>query len=138
MNKLIILFFFSFASCTTFSKYSKNTKIQSCEEKKSLCVINDRLGLRYKTFGGFHFANTLKEYRKMKVRNKPNFKNIIVYGRSKILDGDYYLLLNNEKYSGNFQFRDTIINNQKITIALSKNINYKSNTDFLLNFNQNK
>lgn len=138
MNKLIILFFFSFASCTTFSKYSKITKIQSCEEIKSLCVINDRLGIQYKTFGGFQFANTLKEYRKMKVRNKPNFKNIIVYGHSKILDGDYYLLLNNEKYSGNFQFKDTIINNQKITIALSKNINYKSNTDFLLNFNQNK
>lgn len=138
MNKLVILFLFSFTSCTTFSKFSKITRIQSCDQNKSLCIINDRLGLQYKTFGGFQFANNLKEYRKMQVKKKPKFKNVIIYGRSKILQGDYYLILNNRMTPAHFHFKDTIINGQKITIALSTSINYKSNTDFLLNFSQEK
>lgn len=74
----------------------------------------------------------------MKVKNKPKFKNVIVYGQSKILEGDYYLILNNKKNSNHYQFKDTIINGRKITIALNKTIDYKTNTDFLLNFNQEK
>lgn len=38
----------------------------------------------------------------------------------------------------NFFYKDTIVNNRRITIALSKSINYDSNKNFLLNFNVNK
>lgn len=136
MRILVIFLFLSLFSCTTFSEYSKFNELESCGE--TLCINNAPLNLQYKTFGAFRFANNKGEYRKMKVRVKPNFKNIITYGRSATLKGDYYLLLNNEKFPDEFQYKDTIINNRKITIALSKKINLKSNTDFLLNFSANK
>lgn len=72
----------------------------------------------------------------MRVKNKPLFKNVIIYGRSNVLNGDYYLIQNLEKYSKNFNYKDTIINKQKITVAVSKTIDYQSNKDFLLNFNK--
>lgn len=134
--KFVILLFFM--SCTTFSPYSKLNKIDGCTGEAYMCIINDSLNLKYKSFGGFKFANNLKEYKKMKVKDEPNFKNIIAYGKSDVLKGDYYLILNNEKYPQNFNYKDTIITGKKITIALNKIIDYKQNRDFLLNFNQNK
>ena len=138
MKYLTFLIFFNFISCTTFTPYARFNIIQNCEDQGYRCVINDSLHLNYKSFGGFQFANTIREYRNMKVKNRPKFKNVIVYGRSKVLEGDYYLILNNEMTSDHFQFKDTIINGQKITVALSKTIDYKSDTDFILNFNPNK
>ena len=136
MKIVLIALCFSLFSCTTFSEYAKFNKVKSCGE--TLCINNAPLNLQYKTFGGFRFANNRTEFRKMKVKVKPHFKNVITYGRSEILKGDYYLLLNNEKYPNKFQYKDTIIDNRKITIALSKKINLKSNTDFLLNFRNSK
>lgn len=138
MKYVSFLILFSFISCTTFTPYSQFNKINSCTDNAYRCLVNNQLDLNYKTYGGFRFANNLKEYRKMKVKNKPKFKNVIVYGQSKILEGDYYLILNNKKKSNHYQFKDTIINGRKITIALNKTIDYKTNTDFLLNFNQEK
>lgn len=138
MKYVSFLIFLSFFSCTTFTPYSRFNKINSCTDNAYRCLVNNHLDLKYKTYGGFHFANNLKEYRKMKVKNKPKFKNVIVYGRSNILEGDYYLILNNAMKSNHFQFKDTIINGRKITIALNKTIDYKTNTDFLLNFSQEK
>ena len=138
MKKLIVLVLMSFASCTTFSKYSKFNKVEQCEYKSYRCIINDSLSLHYKSFGGFKFANNTAEYRKMRVKKKPFFKNVIIYGRSNVLNGDYYLIQNLKRFPNNFNYKDTLINNRKITIALSKTIDYKSNKDFLLNFNANK
>ena len=133
MNKLIVVLFFTIISCTTFSKYSPYNKVESCVEGY-YCIVNDSLQLKYETLGGFNFANNLKDYRKFTFKNKPKFKNVIVYGKSNILETDYYLLLNNKIYPKNFYFKDTVINNQKITIALSSNMNGTYNKDFLLNF----
>lgn len=138
MKKLIVLVLMSFASGTTFSKYSKFNKVEQCEDKSYRCIINDSLSLHYKSFGGFKFANNTAEYRKMRVKKKPFFKNVIIYGRSNVLNGDYYLIQNLKRFPNNFNYKDTLINNRKITIALSKTIDYKSNKDFLLNFNANK
>ena len=133
MNKLIFFLFFAFTSCSTFSKYSPYNKVESCVDGY-YCMVNDSLQLKYESLGGFHYANNLKEYRKMKIKNKPKFKNIIVYGKSNILETDYYLILNNKIYPKNFYFKDTIINKQKITIALNSNRNGTYNKNFLLNF----
>lgn len=133
MNKLIFLLFFAVTSCTTFSRYSPHNKMESCVEGY-YCIVNDSLHLKYETLGGFYFANNLKEYRKIKVKNRPKFKNIIFYGKSNILDTNYYLILNNEIYPKNFYFKETVINNKKITIALSSNTNGTYNKDFILNF----
>lgn len=137
MKILILIIPLLFSSCTTFSTYSQFNK-ERCRDQAYYCVVNDSLGLEYKSFGGFKFANSVKEYRKMKVKNKPRFKNIIAYGKSTILKGDYYLILDNKKYPEDFIYRDTIINGKKITIALNKNIHYQSNVDFLLDFNPDK
>lgn len=125
----------SIISCTSFSNYSKFNEIVKCEDPSYICTLNQPLNLQYKSFGGFHFANNYAEYRKMKVMKKPKFKNIILYGRSNVLHGDYYLILENKKYPQNYFYRDTIIDNRKITIALNKTIDYKPNKDFLLNIN---
>lgn len=138
MKMLIAILFLFFTSCTTFSTYSQFSNVEKCEDKSYLCVRNDSLDLNYKSFGGFHFALNLKEYRKIKGAKRPKFKNIIAYGKSNILKGDYYLILNNEIQPANFFYKDTIVYNRKITIALSKSINYDSNKNFLLNFNVNK
>ena len=43
-----------------------------------------------------------------------------------------------EVFSLLYHFKDTILDNRKVTLALSKTINYKFNADFLLNFDLNK
>ena len=73
MNKLIFFLFFAFTSCSTFSKYSPYNKVESCVDGY-YCIVNDSLQLKYESLGGFHYANNLKEYRKMKIKNKPKFK----------------------------------------------------------------
>lgn len=47
MKKLIVFTFISFASCTTFSKYSKFNKVQQCEDTAYRCIVNDSLSLYY-------------------------------------------------------------------------------------------
>lgn len=137
MKALIIVIALCCTSCTTLSKFSKFNTTGSCYQAY-VCISNKNLDLKYQSFGGFKFANDLQTYKTLKKGKKPHFKNIIIYGWSNNLKGDYYLLLDNKKRSRNYQFKDTIINNRKITVALSKTIDYKVNTDFLLNFTLNK
>lgn len=137
MRLIFFLLVLSFISCTPFSKYSKFNKTQNCYEAY-VCISNDSLQLKYQSFGGFKFANDKKAYKNLQKGKKSPFKNIIIYGWSNNLNGDYYLLLDNERHPENYQYKDTIIQNRKITIALSNSVTYKTNTDFLLNFKLNK
>lgn len=138
MSKLFAaICIFCTLSCSTFSKYAWETKTEKCFDAY-VCLINDSLYLKYQSYGGFKFADNPRAYRKIHTGKKPRFKNIIVYGQSKLLKGDYYLLLNNRKYPNTYQYKDTIINKKKITIALSRSVNYQTNTDFLLNFKLDK
>ncbi len=130
---LIALLIFVF-SCTTFSKYSVYSKKTPCaEENKSFhCYTNDSLHWNYTSFGGFKSVNNVSDFRKLKVRKAPKFKNVLLYAYSEILNGDYYILLDNELYPKTFAYKDTLINNRKITIAVSSKINGDYNTNFLL------
>ncbi len=137
MRALIIVLFLCVTSCTTYSKFSKFNTTESCYQAY-VCISNEDLNLKYQSFGGFKFANDLRTYKSLKKGKKPHFKNIITYGWSNNLNGDYYLLLNNKKHPRTYQFKDTIIDNRKITVALSKSVDYKVNTEFILNFTLNK
>ncbi|CAM3173520.1 Lipoprotein [Kaistella daneshvariae] len=137
MRAIVIAFLVCCNSCTTFSNVSKFNKTENCYQAY-VCISNEKIGLKYQSFGGIKSANDLQTYKTIKKGKKPHFKNVIIYGWSNNLNGDYYLLLNNKKKSRNYQFKDTILNNRKVTVALSKTINYKFNTDFLLNFDLNK
>jgi len=132
-NILVILLTFVL-SCTTFNKYSVYSKKITCtEEKKSYyCYSNDSLQWNYTSFGGFKVVNKKSDFNKLKIKKSPKFKNVLQYGHSKILNGDYYILLNNKKYPKTFVYRDTIINNYKITVAVSNNIDIDYNKEFLL------
>ncbi|MFD2545599.1 hypothetical protein [Kaistella montana] len=62
------------------------------------------------------------------------FKNIILFGTSSTIETDYYLLLNNKIKKNDFIYRDTIIDDRKITIAIkSGEKSSPSNLEFLLN-----
>ncbi|KMQ62927.1 hypothetical protein ACM39_17615 [Chryseobacterium sp. FH2] len=130
---LVALLTFVF-SCTTFSKYSVNSKKINCnEENKSFfCYSNDSLKWNYTSFGGVKFVNNKSDFQKLEIKKSPKFKNVLLYGYSKILNGDYYILLDNKMYPETFVYKDTIINNNKITIAVSNNINGDYNKKFLL------
>ena len=129
---LLILIGFCFHSCTAFNQYSKFNKVQNCgEDNIFLCITNDSLKIKYQSFGGFDFANNSKEYKKLKVGKKPKFKNILLYGKSKVIDTDYYILIDNKEKMPGFVYKDTIINNVPITVAVSDSSN-KINKEFLL------
>ena len=129
---LLIVVFFSVCSCTSFSKYSKFNKVQNCgEDQIFLCITNDSLKIKYQSFGGFDFANNSKEYKKLKVGKKPKFKNILLYGKSKIINTEYYILIDNKEKQPGFVYQDTIINKFPISVAVNESSN-KINKEFLL------
>ncbi|WPO84597.1 hypothetical protein SD427_18895 (plasmid) [Chryseobacterium sp. JJR-5R] len=130
---VVILLTFIF-SCTTFNKYSVYSKKMTCteENKPYYCYSNDSLQWNYTSFGGFKVINKKSDFNKLKIKKSPKFKNVLQYGHSKILNGDYYILLDNKLYPETFIYKDTIINNKKITIAVSNNINGDYNKKFLL------
>lgn len=122
-------------SCTSFNKFSTETKTATCENSslsKYVCVKNEALKMDYVSFGGFKFAKNREQYRKLKIKEKPHFKNIVLYGNSDIIETDYYILLNNSKNAPNFEYKDTIIGGQKMTLAVKKSAN-RINKYFLLN-----
>ncbi|WP_156831977.1 hypothetical protein [Kaistella palustris] len=61
-----------------------------------------------------------------------------MFAKSNVLGGNYYLLIGNEIRDPNYNFKDTVVANRKITIAVSKDISYKPNIDFLLNLKLDK
>ncbi|MNK17823.1 hypothetical protein D3C87_360200 [compost metagenome] len=134
-NKIIaflIVVVFSVCSCTSFNKYSKFNKIQNCgEDNIFLCIINDSLKIKYQSFGGFDFANNSKDYKKLQVQKKLKFKNILLYGQSKIINTEYYILIDNKEKRAGFVYKDTIINKIPITIAVNDSSN-KVNKEFQL------
>lgn len=128
----VIIFLALICSCTSFSKYSKFNRIQSCGGY--ICINNDSLNIKFPSFGAFKVANSKKEFRKFQLKRNLEFKNIILFGTSSTIETDYYLLLNNKIKKNNFIYRDTIIDDRKITIAIkSGEKSSPSNLEFLLN-----
>ncbi|KFC24252.1 hypothetical protein [Chryseobacterium sp. FH1] len=129
---LVIIICLCFNSCTSFNKYSKFNKVQNCgEDNIFLCITNDGLKIKYQSFGGFDFAKNSKEYKKLKVGKKRKFKNILLYGQSKIINTEYYILIDNKEKKTGFVYKDTIINKIPISVAVNDSSN-KINKEFLL------
>ena len=129
---LIIIVLILLCSCNSFSKFSKYNSTQSCGGY--VCISNDSLNIKFTSFGAFKVANSKKEFRKFQLKRNLEFKNIILFGTSSTIETDYYLLLNNKIKKNNFIYRDTIIDDRKITIAIkSGEKSSHSNLEFLLN-----
>lgn len=129
---IALILLLAIVSCTTFSKYSKYSQIGNClGEKSYICINNDSLNIKYRSFGGFRFAKNNKEYKKLDRTIKPNFKNVLIYGNSKIINTEYYILINERKNNPQFIYKDTIINKISVSIAISKTTNV-NNLKFLL------
>lgn len=128
----LVVLLLSFCSCTSFSQYSKFNKVQNCgEDLIFLCVSNDSLKIKFRSFGGFDFANNSKKYKQLKAGKKPKFKNILLFGQSKIINTEYYILIDNKEKNLDFIYKDTIINNLPISVAINNSSN-KINKEFLL------
>lgn len=128
----VIIFLALICSCTSFSKYSKFNRIQSCGGY--ICINNDSLNIKFPSFGAFKIANSKREFRNLNFKGNLEFKNIIFFGTPSTIETDYYLLLNNKIKKNNFIYRDTIIDDRKITIAIkSGEKSSPSNLEFLLN-----
>ncbi|MCS3532503.1 hypothetical protein [Chryseobacterium sp. JUb7] len=131
---LLSLIMLCFYSCTSFSRYSTDTKEVKCDnEKRYICFTNEALHWNYQSFGAMKIANTKQQFDKIKVKKTPKFKEVLLYGQSWNFEGDFYILLNNKKTSEDYIFKDTLINGNKITIVLSKKVTHDINKSFLLN-----
>jgi len=86
--------------------------------------------MKYVSFGGFRFAKNNLEFKKLNAK-KPKFKNIVIYGTSNIIDTEYYILLDNHRKKKGFSHKDTIINRNHLTIAVTDTAQL-TNKKFLL------
>lgn len=129
---LISLVILIFSSCTSFEHLSKSTEIG--KDETSVTVSNSKLSLLTRTFGDVKFALNNKQFKELK-NSKPAFKNILFYGITKEPDYEYYLLLNpsnNEFKLDKFDYKDTIINDNRFVVLISKSTP-NSDKEFILN-----
>ena len=114
-----------------FSQYSQyNTKAYCYEDRQYLCVNNDSLKLKFVSFGGFKFASSDEEFKRLN-KKKPKFKNILFYGDDRYIKTDYYVLLDNKKRKKGYAYKDSIIGNRHFTVAVNDSC-HESNKKFLL------
>ncbi|WP_262150349.1 hypothetical protein [Chryseobacterium foetidum] len=129
----LIILSFMFYSCSGnhFSRYAQyNTKAYCYEDQQYLCISNDSLKLKYVSFGGFKFASSEEEFKKLN-KKRPKFKNILLYGDDRYINTEYYVLIDNKKRKKGFVYSDSIIGKNHLTIAVSDSC-HESNKKFLL------
>lgn len=132
-TSFFLLTLFLLIGCkTSFSHYSSYNAIENCNENETnyVCILNDSLKMKYVSFGGFRFAKNNLEFNKLNAK-KPKFKNIVIYGRSDIINTEYYILLDNHRKKKGFSYKDTIINSNHLTIAVTNSAQV-TNKKFLL------
>mgnify|MGYP003575914210 CR=1 FL=1 len=106
-------------SCTSFSKLAEHNKFK--HDDFMMLYYNESLNLQSHTMGDFKFANNKQEFKKLN-NKKPAFKNILLYAKTYYPSYEYYILLNAKPITNtNFFVKDTMINNNRITLAVSKN-----------------
>lgn len=128
----ISICFLLFSCRSSFSRYSDYSTVEICDHNDVfVCINNDSLKLKYVSFGGFHFAKNDTEFKKLNGR-KPKFKNILIYGKSEIINSDYYLLIDSHRRKRGFIYKDSLIGKTLVTVALSYSC-HPSNQKVLLN-----
>lgn len=110
---------FLLSSCSPYSKLSKHNKFD-LDDSFVVCT-NELVNLQSSTFGDFKFASNLKEFKKVNANKKPGFKNVLLYAKTNNPEYEYYLLLNeNPKNNPDFIYRAIAIDNNRITLVISK------------------
>lgn len=123
MKKLIVLSVIFIVGCSSFDKTSRLNKFSKDEEGYN-SFTNSELKLKSLSFGDIHFASNSQEFKNLSPEKKPDFKNIVVYGKA-IYDPIYdYYILSKEEFpkNNNYISVDSTITNAKIFIKISKNI----------------
>lgn len=123
MKKLIVLSAIFLVGCSSFDKSSRLNKFGKDDEGYN-SFTNSELNLKSLSFGDIMFASNLQEFKKLNPSKKPDFKNIVVYGKA-IYDPiyDYYLLSKNDlSKNDNYITVDSTITNKRLLIKISKNI----------------
>lgn len=122
MNKIIVFASLFLFGCSSFDKIAKVNKFDKEEGYNSF--TNSELKLKSLSFGDVFFASNLAEFKKLSPEKKPEFKNIIVYGKT-IYDPIYdYYVLSKDDFSRNENYTtiDSSFTNSKFIIKISKNI----------------
>ena len=119
--QLLLLFSIIMTSCSSFSNFSRNTKIEKDKEGRTI-VYNSELNFQSLTFGDFKFALSKKEFNLLNQNSSPEFNNILFYAQTDDVSYEYYILLNHKKVKKNdkFIYHDTIIGKSKFILAISK------------------
>lgn len=121
MKKIVAILTFSvFISCSSFSEISKASKVGEDENGRTE-ITNKIAGFRSLTFGDFKFATNQKEFSKLN-ETKPKFNDILFYAKTTDIPYEYYVLYNPKKIKMDTEFiyKDTIINNSRFVLAISK------------------
>ena len=105
-------------SCNSFSELSKDN-VKSNED--GFLIINKKAGLQATFFGDFVFANNMKEYKKLNPTSKPIFKNIVIYGKTKIEPFyEVYVVQGKPVIPDNFIVKEEIFKNETYSFIISK------------------
>lgn len=120
MKRLFLALPFLLASCASFVDISKETTVENVDGYK--VVTNTKAGVVSKTYWDFKFATDRASFKKL-TGTKPEFRDILFYGKTTDVPYTYYVLYNPRKLKNdeNFSYRDTILNGTRVVIAISKN-----------------
>lgn len=124
MKKIFILPFVFLVGCSSFDKISKLNEFGKDEEGSYNSYKNSELNIQSLSFADIYFASNRKEFKKLSPEKKPDFNNIIVYGKTQYEPiYDYYILskvetTKNENY---ITLDTTFSNSKKISLRISKN-----------------
>lgn len=120
-NTIGMLLAFGFCGCSSFSDISRATQI-SLEEDGYFKISNPKAGIESLTYRDFKFATDSKTFKTLN-KNRPGFKNILVYAKTTDTDNpyDFYILYNPEKpiRSDKYIVKDTVIRGVNIVMAVS-------------------
>lgn len=134
MKKIIILSVIFLVGCSSFDKSSRSNKFGKDEERGYNSFTNTELNIESFSYADTFFASNLKEFKKLSPNKKPDFKNIIVYGKT-IYDPiyDFYIISKEEplKNKNYISIDTTFADSKTVLLRISKNTP-KSDYKFIL------
>jgi len=119
-SRLAFLLGFSFVilSCNSFSILSQDNKKT---DEDGFLIINKTAGLQATFFGDFVFANNMKEYRLLNPTAKPLFKNILIYGKTKVAPFyEVFIIEGKAIIPNDFVVKEEVFKNQTYSLIISK------------------
>lgn len=118
--RLVFLTSFSLVifSCNSFSSLSKDN---NKSDEDGFLISNKKAGLQATFFADFVFANNMKEYKKLNPTSKPLFKNILIYGKTKVAPFyEVYVVQGKPTIPDDFIVKEEVFKNETYSFIISK------------------